>query len=51
MSPFTLFLEFREGLVDQGPSHEAGQVDSLGKTSPSGGIRFKGAVQDVVEEV
>jgi hypothetical protein len=31
--------------------HEAGEVDSHGKASPSGGIRFKGAVQNVVEEL
>ena len=51
MSPSTQFLEFLESPLDQGPSHEAGEVDSLGKASPSGGIRFKGAVQDGVEEV
>ncbi len=48
---FALFLEFRAGLVDQGPFHEAGEVDSLGKASPAGGVGVVGAVQHVVQEL
>ena len=48
---FARFLEFREGLVDQGPFHEAGEVDSLGKASPAGGVGVVGAVQHVVQKL
>jgi len=48
---FALFLEFREGLLDQRAEQDVREVDSLGKISPAGGIGFQGAVQQVVEEV
>jgi hypothetical protein len=48
---FTLFLELLEGFVDNRPQHNAGDVDSLRKAGAAGGIRFRGAVQHVVEKV
>jgi hypothetical protein len=48
---FALFLEFREGLLDQRAEQDVREVDSLGKISPAGGIGFQTAVQHVVEEV